>query len=78
MTSVNMLPQQKGIFRITKKPSMRVSDIHVISVVMLPQQKAILSGTKSQKHEGIRYPYDQCEYAATTARTLKNNKEAKH
>ena len=33
---------------------------------------------KKAKHEGIRYPCDQCEYSATQVGTLKKHKEAKH
>ena len=33
---------------------------------------------KEAKHEGIRYPCDQCEFAATRISLLKRHKEAKH
>ena len=33
---------------------------------------------KESKHEGIRYPCDQCGYAATTVSNLKQHKESKH
>ena len=33
---------------------------------------------KEAKHEGIRYPCDQCEFAATSMSNLKVHKEAKH
>ena len=62
MTSVNMLSQQQAILR--KNPSIRVSHI------LLPR--------KLNLNEGKRYKCDQCNYAATTARSLKIHKEAKH
>ena len=33
---------------------------------------------KESKHEGIRYPCDQCDYAASMAKDLKRHKESKH
>ena len=33
---------------------------------------------KEAKHEGIRYPCDQCEYSASQKGQLKSHKEAKH
>ena len=39
---------------------------------------AHLKQHKELKHEGIRYPCDQCNYAATTVQSLKVHKEANH
>ena len=33
---------------------------------------------KRSKHEGIKYPCDQCEYAITSTTNLKQHKESKH
>ena len=33
---------------------------------------------KKSKHEGIRYPCDQCDHAAITLANLKHHKESKH
>ena len=33
---------------------------------------------KEGKHEGIRYPCDQCDYASTTTTHLERHKEYKH
>ena len=33
---------------------------------------------KKSKHEGIRYPCDLCDYAATTLTNLKKHKKSKH
>ena len=30
------------------------------------------------KHEGVRYPCDQCEYSATTVSNIKKHIECKH
>ena len=40
--------------------------------------KKALKSHKESKHEGIRYPCDQCEYAATRLGHLKSHKESKH
>ena len=33
---------------------------------------------KRSKHEGIKYPCDQCEYASTSTTNSKQHKESKH
>ena len=33
---------------------------------------------KESKHEGIRYPCNECEYTATVAGKLRRHKENKH
>ena len=33
---------------------------------------------KESKHQGIRYPCDECQYAAQTSYNLKRHKELKH
>ena len=37
-----------------------------------------LRAHKESKHEGMRYPCDKCEYAATTASNLRKHIESKH
>ena len=33
---------------------------------------------KEIKHEGVRYPFCKCEYAATTANDVNKHMESKH
>ena len=57
---------------------MKVWVILVISVSMRLLHWATWKTTKKSKHEGIIYPCDQCEYAATSLSHLKNHKKSNH
>ena len=50
--------------------------IPVISVNSLPLQQVIWGNIRN-KHEGVKYPCDKCEYSATTASNLKVHIENK-
>ena len=72
VTSASLLLLHLMASENTKNRSMKVLDTLVTSVSL------DFRTHKESKHDGIRYPCDQCEYAATTSSSLRRHKESKY
>ena len=60
--------------------SMKAWDIFATNAIMLLQHilENQLNKHKEEDHEGIRYPCDKCEFAATLPDVLKRHKREVH
>ena len=61
-----------------KRKRLDSKDVYSCDQCEYTGSRAALKHHKESKHDGIRYPCNQCDYAATTSGSLKTHNESKH